>query len=105
VRKDPVYALLAKGDNFACLLHEVPLYLFRRSLLQENQELYRRAVSLYRTRNRLSHGRLVEPGEEDLLLVNRDGAFRSLAVAVEVFQWFGMSGYFLPRFDAVPFGG
>ena len=80
VRKDPVYALLADGDNFARLLHEVPLYLFRRSLLQENQELYRRAVSLYRTRNRISHGRLVELGEEDLFLVNRDGAFRSLAV-------------------------
>lgn len=105
VRKDPIYALLADGDSFSRLLHEVPLYLLRRSLLQDNENLYRRAINLYRTRNRLSHGRLVEAGEEDLFFIDGDGALRSLAVAIEVFQWFGASGYLLPRLDQVPFGG
>lgn len=105
IRKDPIYLLLADSDTFSRLLHEVPLYLIRRSLLDEDQALYKRAISLYRTRNRISHGRRVEPDENDLFLVDRDGALQGLATAIAVFEWFGISGYFLPVLDPVPFGG
>jgi hypothetical protein len=102
VRKDPVYALLAEGDHFARLLHEVPAYLLRRSLLRDDPALYRRAVNLYRTRNRLSHGQVIEPGDADLLVIDSEGAFEGLETAIAVFRWFGSDGYMLPRMVQVP---
>jgi len=104
-RKDPIYALLAEPDSFARLLHEIPLYLFRRSLLQDNQELYRRAVNLYRTRNRLGHGFAIEDEEPNLFPITHVGALEALDTAVAVFGWFGESGFAVPRMNSVPFGG
>lgn len=105
LRVDPVYEALAKDDTLARLLHEVPLYLMRRSLLQENAELYRRVVALDHARHRLSHGRINDLDGDDLFPADPEGALRSLAVALEAFDWFGIRGYVLPRMDQVPFGG
>ena len=52
-RKDPIYEYLIARDDFGALLHERPLYLFQRSLLVEDQDLYRTARELYRTRNKI----------------------------------------------------
>lgn len=104
-RTDPVYEILVKDNTLPRLLHEAPLYLMRRSLLQENAELYRRVIALDRTRQRLSHGRTDEVDEEELFALDPEGALRSLAVAIELFDWFGIRGYALPRMDQVPFGG
>jgi len=105
VRTDPVYEALVKDASLPRLLHEAPLYLLRRSLLAENAELYRRAAALERTRNRVSHGRADDVEEGDLFALDHEGALRGLAVALEVFDWFGIRGYVLPRMDQVPFGG
>jgi hypothetical protein len=104
-RTDPVYEVLARENTLPRLLHEAPLYLMRRSLAQENAELYRRAIALDRTRQRLSHGRADEFRDEELFALDHEGALRSLAVALELFDWFEIRGYVLPRMDQVPFGG
>lgn len=96
VRKDPIFAFLTETDNFGRLLHEAPLYLMRRSLLHEAPDLYRRAKSLYGTRNRLSHGQAVPPEDANLLRVDGSGAGAAAQIAVEVFAWFGQTGYFVP---------
>jgi len=104
-RTDPVYEVLGKDATLARLLHEAPLYLMRRSMLQENAELYRRLLALDRTRQRLSHGRADDVGDDESFAIDHEGALRSLAVALEAFDWFGIRGYVLPRMDQVPFGG
>jgi len=81
-RKDPIDKLLSETDNFSRLLHEIPLYLTRRSLLQENQTLYQNAMILYRTRNRLSHGQAFDAPEQNVLSLDREGAFAGLRTAL-----------------------
>jgi len=104
-RTDPIYDLLLKDSTLARLLHEAPLYLMRRSLLQENAELYGRVVALDRASHRFSHGRASDPDDDGLFALDQEGALRALAIAVELFDWFGIRGYALPRMDQVPFGG
>ncbi|MDD4911167.1 MAG: hypothetical protein PHP57_02640 [Sideroxydans sp.] len=99
-KKDPIFSLLYDNDNFQRLLHESPLYLTRRSLLAENENLYRRAINLYRTRNRLGHGHMIPENSENLLSIDSVGALSGLETAISVFEWFGETGYRLPRFDA-----
>ena len=100
-KKDPIYVLLTESDNFGRLLHEAPLYLLRRSLLNEAPELYRRAKSLYGTRNRLSHGQLVTPEDDSRLQIDSSGAMAAVQIAVEVFAWFGQTGYRVPDHRAI----
>lgn len=95
-KKDPVFALLTESDNFGRLLHEAPLYLMRRSLLNEAPDLFRKAKSLYGTRNRLSHGQAVVPDDEHLFQIDSAGAKAAVQTAVEVFAWFGQAGYHIP---------
>jgi len=104
-RTDPIYDLLLKDSTLARLLHEAPLYLMRRSLAQENAELYGRVVALDRASHRFSHGRASDPDDDGLFALDQEGALRALAIAVELFDWFGIRGYALPRMDQVPFGG
>ena len=95
-KKDPIFSLLIESDNFGRLLHEAPLYLMRRSLLNEVPDLFRKAKSLYSTRNRLSHGQAVEPGDESRLQIDSEGATAAVQIAVDVFAWFGQTGYYIP---------
>ncbi|MGY4829182.1 hypothetical protein ACVNIS_11435 [Sphaerotilaceae bacterium SBD11-9] len=103
-RKDPIYALLTDADNFGRLLHEAPLYLLRRSLLQDDQSLYQRAKKLYSTRNKLGHGQPIPPQDENVLPVDEEGAFAAVTTAIAVFSWFGKSGYHPPDFRPVRTG-
>ncbi len=84
--KDPIYDLLAKTDNFARFLHELPLYLLNRSLLVEKEGLYKSAVELYGARNKLAHGsHLVSPPD-------RESASLALETAIDVLTWLGEPG-------------
>jgi hypothetical protein len=98
---DPIYRLLTKTDNFARLLHEVPLYLLRRSMRSEDEGLYQSCERLYGQRNRLSHGKPPKPGD---LPLERHGSLEALKVAIRAFQWFGSRGFHAPVLDRVPVG-
>ncbi len=103
-KKDPVLDFLMKSEGFAKLLHEVPLYVSKRSLLIEDQILYRNAVNLYRTRNKLSHGQDVADNGDNLFPTNEKGVRSALECANKVFEWFGQTGYYVPVYDKVPIG-
>lgn len=97
-RKDPIYGLLTKGDNFARLLHEVPLYLLRRTMRDKDEALYQSCVRLYSARNRLGHGK---PYDATHFPLDRKGSLNALKVAVAAFEWFGKSGFYVPVLDQV----
>ncbi len=94
---DPVYRYLANSKSFSVLLSELPLYVFRRSMLEEDQHLYQKALRLYRTRNGLAH----RPGtdsDRDVFPFSHAGATSALECAVEVFAWFRVEEkYSIPR--------
>jgi hypothetical protein len=89
---DPIYDRLRKAArrDFRTLLHELPMYALRRSLLLEDKRLYDALVTLHDTRNDLVH--LGESGGRPKLEVSRDGARRALTHAEAAFRWFGASG-------------
>jgi hypothetical protein len=96
VHKDPVYEALSTGDNFSRLLHERPLYLSNESLLLEEPETFRLALQLYTTRNKIAH-RGQPPQDAKYFAITREGSRDGLAVALEVFRWFGDPGpYCIP---------
>src|SRR5258708_35957105 len=47
--KDPVYRFLSDREGFTQLIHKLPLYLFRRSLLIDTKHLYLKPENTYRT--------------------------------------------------------
>jgi hypothetical protein len=88
VRKDPIYERLRQRSDFNVLLHELSLYVLRRSLLAENQELYADAKRLYSTRNQLVHsGGLAENETNPPLRLDAGGAMTALQTAIAVFSW------------------
>lgn len=106
VTKDPIYLSLRNGagdggSRFLTLLHECPLYLLGRSLKIDDQELYRKSHSLYRTRNNLAHTGTIEAQQTGLLTVDFNGAMEAIDVANQVLMWFGESGTSLPNSDMV----
>lgn len=101
ISKDPVYLALRTGfgdggSRFLALLHECPLYLFKRSLKLEKLELYQKAHSLYRTRNSLAHTGTIDVNKNSLLEINHNGAMTALNVANNVLEWFGEKGTSIP---------
>ena len=105
IKKDPIFTLLNESDNFSRLIHEAPLYLSRRSLLNDDSTLYARAKSLYQTRNRLSHGQQISTNDSHLLSVDGDGAKEAVDTAIRVFAWLGEHGYHVPDSEHVELGG
>lgn len=101
VTKDPVYEMLSSGDSFGRLLHERPLYLLGRSLMSDDQDLYRRALTVYKTRNKIAHKGL-QPEDEAHLHLSREGALEALKVSIAVFAWFGDKGPFVPFETMIP---
>lgn len=90
--KDPVYARLTERDPpLKERLHEIPLYLMRRSLLQDDKSLYDEAHRLQRTRNKLAH---TGATTDVTLPLNRQGALMAIDTARRVFEWFGAQGKF-----------
>jgi len=94
VKKDPVFESLwaSSKRRFAALLHELPLYAWRRSLLQDDEDLYRRAQTLYATRNDIVHE---GGGDPELLPLDIGGAQEATEIARGVFRWFGAEDYFV----------
>lgn len=95
VRKDPIFeALRAQANNNAkFLLHELPLYVFGRSLLQDDEVLYRQAEELRRSRNAVAHD--VRGDAQGRLPLDLSGATQAVHIAKDVFRWFGATDFFL----------
>jgi hypothetical protein len=106
VRKDPIYERLRHRSDFNVLLHELSLYVLRRSLLAEDQALYVDAKRLYSTRNQLVHsGGLAENETNPPLRLDAGGAMTALKTAAALFSWLGLRDDFpLPdgRFVSYP---
>lgn len=92
VRKDPVFAFLVDRARFGTWLHELPLYVLGRSMLQHDQELYTQAMALSRARNVLAHsGQAVDDESATPLM----GALDAVQIAGRCLAWFGASGNIL----------
>ena len=89
--KDPIYQYLIK-DDFGALLHERPLYLLNRSLLKDDQDVFRTAKELYRTRNKIVHRAELssEINDGSYITVDKEGAKQALDCVLSVFRWFGV---------------
>ena len=98
--KDPIYEYLSSKSDFVQLIHQLPLYLLRRSLLVEDERLYQNARKLYATRNKIVHrGEL--SNDENLssyLPISEVGAREAIECTVGLFRWFGVpEEYTIPR--------
>ena len=94
--KDPVYKFLFDKGGFTQLIHELPLYLFRRSLFIENEQLYQKAEKLYHTRNKIAHRGEVSTGRETSHFgINNAGAKAAIMCAIDLFKWFEVQDTYL----------
>ncbi len=95
--KDPVYEKLRDREDFTVRLHELPLYVLRRSLLVEDETLFHRAKRLYKTRNKIVHAGKIDNsrgGEHytfEMSLTRND----ALNTAIKIFSWLGMRANFI----------
>lgn len=89
IKKDPVFETLFSKSKFAERLHEIPLYLIGKSLLVENENLYQKAVKLYRTRNKIAHIGESPSGEQSYFEMNEDDSLVAINTAIEITKWFG----------------
>jgi hypothetical protein len=98
--KDPIYDYLSSRQDFAQLLHERPLYLLKKSLLIENEQLYQTARKLYRTRNKIVHRGEPPTGDDTSYFEMREAdALTALECSIQIFRWFGETGeYTIPKF-------
>jgi hypothetical protein len=95
VRKDPIYEVLRRHPDFGALLHELSLYVLRRSLLVENEALYADAKRLYSTRNQLVHsGELSEGSPSSPYPIDSKGALAAVKTVAGIFVWLGLRGDF-----------
>jgi hypothetical protein len=93
VDKDPVFERLRSTEKGAFLssLHELPLYLWSRSIQGEKPQLYRTAHALYKTRNKVAHlGGLTEESDKTLP-ITREGSKQAIDCAVQIFDWFNVN--------------
>jgi hypothetical protein len=95
-QKDPIYVSLAERaqTDFAMLLHELPLYLFGRYILVEDQPLYQRARRLYRTRNQIVHRGEIPDRAESSFAFSVAGAQAGIETALAVCRWFGLNEHY-----------
>lgn len=92
--KDPIWKALMDRTDFKKLLHEAPLYLINKSILLENETLYKDLVKLYNTRNKIVHwGAPIAHSPDHLIELNSTGAFAALKMAIAVFNWIGIDDY------------
>ncbi|MBD1814285.1 hypothetical protein NDA07_04060 [Microcoleus vaginatus DQ-U2] len=102
ITKDPVYELLRRRSKFLELLHEIPLYIFGKSLRVDNEALYQKATKLYTTRNKIAH--LGEPhaGNPTTFAMTAEDALEAIECAMNIFQWFEVSTHFpIPKLSFV----
>lgn len=100
-RNDPVRVHLRRSARreFRVLLHELPLYLKKRSLLVENDVLYQRLIRLHGTRNDLAHTGDVSSTVERFS-IDYDGTKLAVRTAISAFRWFNARGRYFPIFGA-----
>ena len=103
VYKDPVYERLRSRTDFGVLLHELSLYVLRRSLLLEDESLFQRAKRLYATRNKIVHsGELTEEDTMKFHTFDETGSMEALLTAVHLFSWLGQRASFsLPSTELI----
>jgi len=97
--EDPVFKWMRKSGRFAELLHELPLYVYRKSLKQDLPEVYQLARKLYQTRNSLAHRGETAKDKELLFPIDMFGAVDALKCVKEVFAWFGVPGRWSISFE------
>ena len=87
---DPVYKSLSrKGSSFRILLHELSMYVLRKSLLLDRKDLYDTALLVYASRNALVHGGN-STTDTSCLDINEDGESVAIKTALDIFEWFGL---------------
>jgi len=89
IRKDPVFEFLFSKSKFSERLHEVPLYLIGKSLFDEKEVLYQKAIKLYRTRNKIAHIGESPSGEQSYFEMNEKDSLVAINSAIEIMDWFG----------------
>ena len=63
-------------------------------MLLDNQNIYKDALKLYKTRNKIVHwGEPNEENEQDLFSIDDKGAVDAFNIAVDIFNWMGVKGY------------
>lgn len=98
--KDPIYEYLSSKTDFIHLIHQLPLYLLRRSLLVEDERLYQNARKLYATRNKIVHRGELSNDEKpsSYLPISEMGAREAIECAIGLFRWFGVpEEYIIPK--------
>jgi hypothetical protein len=92
IRKDPIWDMLRAREDSNSLLHEGALYILKRSLLVENQVLFRQAKRLRATRNKIVHqGEPPELATDQYLSIDRDGSAEALNCTKTVLDWLGIA--------------
>lgn len=83
---DPIFKLLSESWQFRFKLHEHFLYIYKRSLRQDNQTLYDDLLKLYATRNKIVH----EGGiGQTALPIDRSGSEQAFDLVIDLFGWLG----------------
>jgi hypothetical protein len=96
--KDPVYDRLRGRDDFSLRMHEMALYVLGKSLREDKDAVYKNALILYRSRNKIVHLGTTEDAQEEVLPVDREGAETALRTAVDCLTWLGLNpGIKLPK--------
>jgi len=102
---DPVFQYLRNGRNFSRFLHELPLYLWKRSLRLEDKKLYEDALKLYRTRNSVAHQGFVAITREDIHELSPSASLECQHVARRVLNWLGDPEHYPEWGTLVPMEG
>lgn len=89
VKLDPIYEFLANRGNFGTKLVELPLYVFGKSLKDDNTLLYSSALRLYGTRNKIVHEGKPNNNLENYISLDAEGAVLSFNILVDIMKWMG----------------
>jgi len=96
--KDPVYDRLRGKDDFSTRMHEMSLYMLGKSLRDEDQALYNKALILYRSRNKIVHLGTTEDAKQEVLPVDKEGSNTAIQTAADCLTWLGLNhGIKLPK--------
>jgi hypothetical protein len=96
--KDPIFDRLREKTDFSIRVHEMSLYVLGKSLRVDKESLYKRALTLYRSRNKIVHLGTTDDAKEEVLVIDEKGAFAAVETASDCLSWLGLSsGAPLPK--------
>ena len=91
---DPIFKAISEKTDFKKLLHEIPLYLFKKSVLMDNEQLYHKTIKLYLTRNKIVHfGSPNNVKNDQILSIDELGSNEALKTTIDIFNWAGITKY------------